>query len=149
MHMYRAAMIAAAVAVALAVFAACGSSSKPLSKADYIAKADNVCQQTTEQIVAATKDLRHPSPAQVVDATKTRIVPLLQRQDKDLAKLEPPVADQAAVHKFLTDLQAVTDEIANDTKAFVQARGVSQLATAASTEAHTYGFKVCAKTGSS
>jgi hypothetical protein len=136
-------------AVALAVLAACGSSSKPLSKADYIAKADKICQTTTERIVAATKDLKHPSPEQVVDATKTKLVPLYNQQDHDLAQLEPPVADKAALHKFLTDLQAVTADIAQNTKAFVQAHGVSPRATAASTEAHAYGFKVCAKIGSS
>jgi hypothetical protein len=149
-HTRGAAVIAAVVVVvAPAALAACGSSSKPLSKAEYIAKADVICQQTTKRFVDATKGLRHPSPAQVVDATRTKLVPLLQSQDKDLAKLDPPVADKAAVRKFLADLQAATDDIAKNTAAFVQARGVSRLATAASTEAGAYGFKVCAKTGPS
>ena len=148
MRVRRAAALAV-FPVALAALTACGSSAKPLSKADFIAKADAICQKYVGLSAQSTKDLKHPSPAQVMDAIRTRLFPLLQQQDKDLAKLEPPVADRAAVTKFLADLKAATADMGANTQAFVEAHGVTKLFAAASLDAHNYGLKVCASTGRS
>jgi hypothetical protein len=49
----------------------------------------------------------------------------------------------------LVQMKAVTSDIDKNTAAFVKARGVSSLATAAGIEATEIGFKVCAKVGTS
>ena len=142
------AAVLVALACALVVLAGCGSSAKPLSKADFIAKADGICQKYTTLSAESTKDLKNPSPDQVIQAIRTRLLPLFEQQDKDLAKLHPPTADKAVVAKFLKDLAAATQDMGINTKAFVAAHGLSQLFAKASLEARNYGLKVCAKTGS-
>jgi len=136
-------------ALVLVALAACGSSSNGLSKADYISRADAICQKYNGLAAQATASLTNPTPAQVVTAVRTKLVPLFERQNEDLAKLKPPAADRATVQRFVADLTAATADIGRHTQAFVDAHGATPLATKAATEAQGYGFKVCAKLATS
>jgi hypothetical protein len=138
---------AALVLVCGVAVAACGSSAheKSTAKDDFIAQADSICRTYNDLASNATKNLKHPGPRPAVAAVQRRLVPLFQRQNDELARLKPPVADRATIAQFIADLKAATDDVAVDPEEFVAAHGATPLARKAAAEAAAYGFAVCAR----
>ena len=141
----RRAVAATLVALGCATFAACGSSSKGATKAEFVAQADATCERYTAVAKEVTANLTNPTPAQTAAAIKTRLAPLFERQVAELRTLKAPAADQATVNKFFDDLQAATADIARDPKGFLAAHGATPLAKKAAADAQAYGFQVCAR----
>jgi hypothetical protein len=128
-----------------ALSGACGSSSKKsVTKDDFIAQADGICQNYGDLAGRASKNLRHPGPRQIA-VIQDRLVPLLQRRDDELAQLTPPAADRETVAKFIADLKAATDDVLLNPAGYAAAHGATPLLRKAADEAAAYGFSVCAR----
>jgi hypothetical protein len=113
------------------------------AKDNFIAHADAICSTYNDLALKATKNLRHPGARQAIATIQHRLVPLYERRDAELAQLEPPGADRAAVAQIVADLKAVTDDIALDPAAYVADHGATAPARKAAAEAAAYGFAVC------
>ena len=147
--MRRAAAAAVIVVGMIVAGSACGSSDDTgLSKADFIAQADAICKKYNDLSIKATSGLKNPTDADLVTAIKTKIVPLLPKQEAELRSLKPPKADRAVVKQFLDTLQKASDDLANDTAAMVKTKGASANVAAVSAQSAAYGFKVCGAGGS-
>jgi ABC-type lipoprotein release transport system permease subunit len=138
--------LAAAALLALGVLAAgCGgsdddSSTSDLTKAEWIAKADAICQQGNQEIEQAAKEQfgnQKPSAADVQQFA--RGVALLGTQDQvdQIRALGAPSGDEDQVNKILDTVQADIDKAkeAGDIEESTFADGNAL--------ARQYGLKVC------
>lgn len=132
------------MAGAVALFAACGSSYKGLSKADFISQADAICTKYNGLSVKATSGLKNPTDAQLLAAIQAKVVPLLPKLQAELRALKPPKADRATVKQFLAALQQSSTYFAQNTAAIVKTKGVNPYSGPAQQDSSAYGFKVCA-----
>jgi hypothetical protein len=89
-------VVAAAVAAAvLGGVAGCGSS-KPLTRAELVSKANAVCTQRTAEIASLRKQHGRDLHALVVAG-----VPVEDKTVGELAKLKPPASAQASYGRFV------------------------------------------------
>jgi len=151
----RRSSILAAVAAAV-LLAACGSSSNPtsvkqpgtLSKAEWIAAADNICADALRRTAALPKP---STPAELVTQLD-ELIAIYQQEQDDLKKLVPEQKDQAAVDAVVeaagvqVTLARGLQEVARtgDTTA-IAAFGNANAAKAQDAQrvAQDYGLKVC------
>jgi hypothetical protein len=123
---------------------------KRLSRADYAAKADAICNRQNSQVgkIKSPKNL-----ADLADAFDSAL-PVLDKALADLEKLQPPKTEQTLADKWLaqsrvvrTELKDVRDKAkAKDLKgvqsAFAKAQGAKN---ASDDAARKLGMKACSK----
>jgi hypothetical protein len=99
----------------------------PLSKADYIVKADNICLAYRSQIQSA-----------LTGSDLAMLAQVSQMQLDELRSLGDPAQDAALIRSALNDLtQAINFWLQND------AKGANPLVLSADTKAGQFGLKVC------
>jgi hypothetical protein len=140
----------ALVAVAMA-FAGCGgdddngSSGSGPTKAEYIAKADAICQAGDDAINTASKSLgSSPTEAEVTTFLTGTLLPNIEGQLKDLRALEPPKDDKDTINAIYDALEADVAKAKADPATLNVAGSKSPFADA-NAKAQAYGMKVCGK----
>jgi hypothetical protein len=146
---------------ALALLATgCGGSSNdtttapPISKAEFIKKADSVCakagKETATEYASFAKEEnigkgKEPTPAQFAALTETILAPALRRQVDEIRALGAPSRDGALIDRFLS---AVGDAIVKaEEKPTKAAESPAKLLADADKLIGSYGFKVCGQQG--
>jgi hypothetical protein len=135
-----------ALFVVMAAFVSgCGSSDKPLTKAEFLRRANANCagkdsQNLRKQLPA------NPTRAQIAKLDLEKTLPLLNRQLDKIAALKPPTADRDRVQKIIEQVRADARAFAkglreNPEKAL--APGVNPFAKS-NFAAKLYGLKICA-----
>ncbi len=145
----------AACALAIGLIAAgCGSSNdnststSSLTKAQWIAKADAICQQGNQEINTAGKQLfgnqqAPPSQADQEKFASDTLVPNIQKQIDDIRALGAPSGDEDQVNAILDAAQKGVDQAkANPSLLTEQGSGQDPFA-GANKLATQYGMKVC------
>jgi glycerate-2-kinase len=124
-----------------------------LSKAQFIAKADQICQSANDR----TRALQPPTTADPRALAKflTKTGRIISDAAKQLKALQPPAADQQKINKLVTGLQTSANYFpalikavkAQDTQKVQQIMGQVQQASLQGTQiVQSYGFHVCAHT---
>lgn len=155
----RRARIVAAVIVATLLVAACSSdngSGKPLTKAQYIAKADRICKTANDKTAALGAPTSTDPQALAKFLTKSGKI--ISDAVGQLKQLQPPKADAQKIHTLVQGLQTSASYFpaliravrAQDTQKIQQlAQQLQQSSLQGSQIAESYGFHVCAhSTGS-
>ena len=109
--MRRTSKLITSACIAALVLAACGSSYKGLSKAEFVKQADAICvanQAETEKLAKAVGD--NPTVAEVKDVYADQLMPAFEDQVDELRALKPPEADRETISKMLDDLSAGIDQ---------------------------------------
>jgi hypothetical protein len=140
----------ATIAVAVLSFGLVGATAsaakeKPLSKADYIAAADQICDARNEKltdqlspIIGNTPDSELTSQ-QIKKAVKV-LVTLTRKELKDIEALAEPTADRAQVKKILKATRAALDRVERNPSELVKN---PEVFTKGADLAVAYGFEVC------
>jgi hypothetical protein len=141
----RAALALTAVLALGAIAAGCGSSSddsstSSLTKAEFIAKADAICQQGNQEVEAAAKQQfgnQQPSADQVKQFVTETAIPNTQSQIDKIKALGAPSGDEDQIGHLLDTVQADIDK--------AKASGDIENSTFADGNAlaKQYGLKVC------
>jgi hypothetical protein len=139
------AFAAVAVLAAGAIATGCGSSdddtsTASLTKAEWIAKADAICQQGNQEINQAAKQQfgnQKPTAAEVQQFATGTALPNTQSQVDQIKALGAPSGDEDQVNKILDTVQADIDK--------AKAAGDIENSTFADGNAlaKQYGLKVC------
>ena len=137
-------------AVCAAGGAGCGDSKGP-SKADYLAKAKEVCQRGNAALTAASQQAiakvppgeKLSGPA-IEEFVRTTVVPTIRNQIKELRTIEAPKGEKGHVEEIYTELDKGLDELEKTPGKLTD--GSNVFATA-DTLAQKYGISVCATTG--
>lgn len=143
----------AVLAVMVAVFAVAGcgddgdgtetASGDPLSKEEFIAQADEICETGDAQIEQGALDLG-PNPDADTLVT-TVIVPGTRTQVEQIRELVPPEGDEEQINEFLDTFDRGLDELENDPSTLAKAETIAE----ARQIAAVYGFKSCNAGGTS
>jgi hypothetical protein len=147
------AAIVAALAIAIAAFAVAGcgddgdetetSSAEPLSKEEFIAQADEICESGDAEIEQQALDLgTGVDPDTLVT---TVIVPRTRDQVEQIRTLVPPEGDEDEINEFLDTFDRGLDELENDPAILTKAETIAEARKLAS----DYGFKSCNTGGTS
>jgi hypothetical protein len=113
-----------AVAVVLAfgaIAAGCGdsnddssTSTAAISKADFQAKANQICKQGNDEVNAAGQKLGNLNEAQLEQFASDTIVPNIQKQVDGVKALGAPAGEEAQVNQLITTVQGDIDELKAD-----------------------------------
>jgi hypothetical protein len=126
--------------------AASGSTSTgPLSKAEYIAKGDQICAQGTLVIGQAGREQfgsSQPSRDQAVQFGQDTVVPSLEDTLTKLRALDPPPGDQAKTAAIYDALESGINKLKDDPNLFVESDSGGAF-DQANQLAQAYGFKQC------
>jgi hypothetical protein len=127
----------AAVAMAALLFAGCGgggedsSSGKTISKEEFIAKANAICQKGTARlqkaIFAALKNPRNltkVSEAEQIKIVKTAMVPNISQEAKELRALGIPEGDEEKVEAMISALEEGVETAEQDPQAVTKSSDV-------------------------
>lgn len=143
----RATLALTAVVALAAIAAGCGSSSddsstSSLTKADWVAQADAICQQGNQQINQAAHEQfanQKPTAAEVQQFVTGTALPNTQTQVDKIKALGAPSGDDDQVNHILDAVQADIDKAkaAGDIENTTFADGNSL--------ARQYGLKVCGR----
>lgn len=122
--MSRTALLPALLLLLGPAFVACGGddeSSAPapaaeaLSKADFVAEANEICASGNGEILTALEEFPdEPSDEELEQAAEEVLVPNLQQQHDDIAALGVPEGDEDAVQAILDALQSGIDAVEED-----------------------------------
>lgn len=113
--------VVGAVAAAVALVAGgCGSSSKPLSRAEFVTRAEAACRHA-QQVVN-----RRGAPPRGVEDFVRRLIAGLKVESDDLGKLTPPKAMQATFAAYKQDVTQFSD-LAKRYSAAAKARDRKQM----------------------
>jgi hypothetical protein len=145
------AIVVALLGAACFLGAACGGGSKGVSKADYLAKAKEVCQRGNQALTAASNEAfgqlppgQKRSQPEIDDFVRKRVVPTIRDQINQLRAIEPPKGDKAHVEEIYSALQKGLDELERNPARLTDG---SNVFADADTLAQKYGISVCATTG--
>jgi hypothetical protein len=148
-----------ASALVLALLGACSSSNKPagsgnrLTKAQYITRADKICQSANTK----TQALSPPTTTDphVLAQFFTKFSTIIRDAVAQLQQLKPPQSDAAKINKMIGGLQKSISYFpsliqavkANDPQRIQQiGQKLKQASLQGQQVAQTYGFHVCANT---
>jgi hypothetical protein len=138
---FRLALLVGACALSI-LAVGCGSSDGGMSeegaaeptKATYIKAADAICTNINRDEIRAISGLKHPSSLQELRA----LMPVIRREVREIAALEPPPGEEAEVKAFVSAYQeAAKEPIANVLD------GKSEKYETAFKLMQSYGFRVC------
>jgi hypothetical protein len=125
------------------------ASTAPISKAEFIKKADAICteggKRTQAKFAAFAKENKisegeELTTAQWEGAGTEVIVPALERQAEEVRQLGIPVGDEAQIEGFLEGVEEAVEKIEEDPKL---AKSAPKLLADAHQAIKGYGFKVC------
>ncbi len=116
------ATLAVAVALALGGIAAgCGSSNDDsttstaaISKADFVAQANQICKQGNAEVEQAGKQLGNVNEAQLEDFVANTVVPNIQKQVDGVKALGAPAGEEAQLNELISVTQADLDQLKAD-----------------------------------
>jgi type IV pilus biogenesis protein CpaD/CtpE len=128
----RAGLRRVAICVAL-VLAGCGddgetttttTTSAPLTKAEFLRQADQICLSGDSQIEAAADDLAtaggEPSAAEVRRIALRIVIPGLEAEVRAIRALGAPAGDEAAVERILSATERGITQIEADPEAVIE-----------------------------
>jgi hypothetical protein len=125
-----------------------GGGSEGISKADYLAKAKEVCQVGNRQLKSATDDVlakippgQKMSDAQINDFVHQTVIPTIKDQIKQLRALPPPKGEKDHVDQIYDALDKGLQELDKDPAKLTNGSNVFADADAL---AKKYGISVCA-----
>jgi hypothetical protein len=137
--------------LAAVVIAGCGGSNgSRLTREEYAAKADAVCQRYKQKSDALSSPTTLPGLATVAD----RLLPLLHGARGELRSLRPPTDEEATANAWLDDFDVIIADVQKirDTAKAGDRAGVGAAATRAQTHnahadelARQLGMTVCSK----
>ncbi len=148
---------ALALACCLAAAAGCGgdddagkaktATTPPLTKAQYIDRADKICQASTAQLKAAGVKLAGGregklSQAQIVTFLKDSSVPTYEQMLERLRALRPPPDDAGALDAYLASLANAIDTVKADPAKYAKPTAPDPFDDS-NARAERYGLKVC------
>ena len=145
------ALVATAGALAIA---GCGggdassstTTSPPLSKVEFIRRADALCRTGNEAAAAAAGEIFttvEPPTGAALQQFAEAIVPALQKQVDGIAALSPPAGDEDQVQAIVDAVQEGIDKVEADPSLLAQSAGSVNPFARANTLAKQYGLKVC------
>jgi hypothetical protein len=163
MHKTPILTIAAAVTAGL-LFAACGGDAEALSKPEFIAQANAICQASNDAAEPFFEDIYTDLPDEDFDDPANGFVifvrwdealdsvkPIFDKQLDDIRALEPPAEDKQLIDTLIADQQTALDNFQRDIAA--AATGDQAALAALDTEedpfddidrrAREYGLTVC------
>ena len=127
MHSTSRTMIITALAAGVGLLtAACGDDAEALSKPDFVAQANSICQKSNdrinpifETIYADTDEIDWDDPANELllfvrwdEALQQVVVPIIDQQLDDIRALTPPAGDEELIDTLLEDQEAAIAEFA-------------------------------------
>jgi hypothetical protein len=149
------ATVAVAAILVLALFAVgCGSDSNssssmsPEDKAAFQHHANAICANGNQEFKSANqqafgKNPGTPSEVEVERFVKTKLVPIVQAQVKQIRALPVPSGDEAEVNEILDAAQKGVDAVKKDPGLLAQGKPVFQEANELASE---YGISACGAT---
>ncbi len=154
-------LLPAAVALACALAAAgCGdddggdkaktTTTAPLTKAQYVERADKICQATTAQLkkegaklsAGAAKTGNLPPQDEIVMFLRNTSVPTYERMLASLRVLPPPPDDAAELDGFLASLANAIDTVKEDPAKYSKTSAPDPFDDA-NARAQRYGMEIC------
>jgi len=125
------------------------TSDEPLTKAEYIERADAICSVADARIDAAAAKLRAASKdtgtlkrSAVVKFLRDSTLPAYDRMLIGLRDLTPPTGDEAKIDPFIASLSGALDAVKANTEKYAK-RTAADPFDAANKRAQDYGMKVC------
>jgi hypothetical protein len=121
------------------------TSTGPLSKAEYIAKGDQICAQGTLVIGQAGREQfgsSQPSRDQAIQFGQDTVVPSLEDTLTKLRALEAPAGDEAKTTAIYDALEEGLNKLKQDPSLFVESDSGGAF-DQANQLAQAYGFKQC------
>lgn len=138
-------MLATGAVFAAATGASVTDKKKPLTKAAFIKKADQICSDTNDELRPLIEEhFGDLGPGEEPDADALAafaegFIPIAQQGHNDIEKLREPKADKEKIEALLDKQQAAIDAAEEDPQSLLNSEDfleVRELAKA-------YGFKVC------
>jgi hypothetical protein len=135
------------VAATAAVFVGVAAAGEPLSKKQFLKKANAICRDVAEELDAAAEeafagvDENEVPPPEALAAFAQDAVPVLRAGIEEIGALEPPRADRKKVDKILKAYTEQTNALEVDPNALAT---VEDLSNKADKLAKKYGLKACA-----
>ena len=120
--MIRTVLLAVMLLVLTPLTLACGGGEKdtsaqpePLSKAEFSARANEICAEERPELEAAAEDLSdQPSDAEIRQFAEDVFIPVMQKQHDAIADLGAPEGDEDEVQAILEAMQDGIDVVKND-----------------------------------
>jgi hypothetical protein len=140
-----AAVSVAAMSLGVVGGTAAAAKGKPLSKAEYISAADQICDARNENLTDQLNPIIGNTPdselttQQIKKAVKV-LVTLTRKELKDIEALDEPTADRAQVKKILKETRAALSAVEKNPSALVKN---PEVFTKGADLAIAYGFEVC------
>jgi len=124
------------------------ASNRPLAKAEFTRRADEICMGTINQIRAGgakirTKSGELPSDEQVEKFLVEVSLPAYDDMVAELRILNPPAADKARINEFIATLAVALDTVKAAPAKYAKSRRADDPFEDANTRAKAYGMKVC------
>lgn len=176
--MFRSVALAVPAVLLLLAFAGCGGggsdsspstttqtetvtveSGQPLSKADFIARADAICSAAKEEVDGLDGEIQELSDSASSSSDLAKLAGLFRKaadstqgEVDQIRDLEPPSADQEIINQMLSTVDAeisqineAADAVENSDEDELNVLGTQIKTTAAKAKgiAQGYGFKVC------
>jgi hypothetical protein len=139
-----------AIAVAALGLAACGGGQEPISKDEYLKRAQQVCTEGTNELEKVTStafsDLKpgeKPTEEQIASFVRKSVVPEIRKQVRELRDLPPPEGGEKQVNDIYDALDQGLDQLDKDPKLLFS--GANPFAKADEL-GKKYGLSVCAAT---
>lgn len=142
------ALLALTAVVSLAGCGGEGGSADTLTRAQFIAQADRICEQTDKTQTAAIKDFFAESDKTATgqelneEAVLVAGLPPIRREAKDLAELPAPQGDEEKIEAIVQGIEEAVNAGEEDPGSLV--RGSAGPFAAVGKMAREYGFKACA-----
>lgn len=136
------------VGIALVLAGCGGGDDEGLSKADYVAQADAICQKaddaSSKELTAASQKLgENPTPEQQAEVVTSVLLPSIETQLKDLKALGRPKGEEDAADALYESLGNAVEKGKSDPSALISASGGESPFADANAKAKALGLKVC------
>jgi hypothetical protein len=122
-----------------------------LSKAEYIEKADAICKETEDRLLADYETYirekqgqiqSNLSEAEYAEFARVVVVPNLEREIEEIRALGTPEGDEAQLEEFIRTVEAGLGR-AEEEPRLVAAKNGEQVFRSGTQIAKAYGYKVC------
>lgn len=131
------------------LFVACGGGDdapssaepEPLTKAEFVTQAEEICAEGNQELEAAAEQFSaQPSEEEITQFAEDELVPNIQQQHDDIAALGAPEGDEDEVQAILDSLQEGIDAVEQDPASLLSGDPFAE----ASDLADSYGLPKCA-----
>lgn len=117
------------------------TSTAPLSKADFVSQANDICTSADSQILEFQRGDEASAPGNNRGQLLGEITPVAQKAIDDLRSLTPPAEDAAMITTGIDRMQATLDTAQTNATAIVDPIGIS------GPELNAYGLTGCFSAG--